>query len=155
MHHDQEKSCKKRIGSCPGRVVIGSKCNNENSKDASSDASGVSDFSSVKTVNQGVCVSKNFDTDLQYRESKYAVNNPVIMCKKYHTKCFYNSSIDKKCMLAKGNKRKQLTKKGVNVRSRVYISKNKAMVVENDHDLDKKQSGPLTKHDNTLSVNKK
>ena len=100
-----------------------------------------SDFSIENTVNQGVCVSKNFDTDTQYRESKYAVNNPVIMCKKYHTKCFYNSSVDKKLvygLLAKGNKHKQLTKKGVNVRSQVYVFKKKAMVVENDHDLDKK-----------------
>ena len=52
--------------------------------------------------------------------------------KKHHTKCFYNSHMDKKQiigLLARGNKAKQLVNKGVKIPTKIYRQTNKAGIV--------------------------
>ena len=104
---------------------MGSKYENVNIQHESSDASEGTVFNVVNTLNQGVCVSTNLCTSPQYREVVFDKEKCGIMNKKYHTKCFYNSSVDKKVvngLLARGNKQKQLTKKGVNIKLKVFVS---------------------------------
>ena len=80
------------------------------------------------------------------------------MKKKYHTKCFNNSSVDKKVvngLLVRGNKQKELTKKGVNIRSKVFVSsKNTKLDVRNNknYDHNENQVPSLSTHDMSTQV---
>ena len=82
-------------------------------------------FSDVNSCNKGVCVSSIENTDPQYREVKGRNVSRVSQTKKYYTKCFYNSNVDKKRvngLLVKGNKAKNLVSGGVKIPTKIYYA---------------------------------
>ena len=65
------------------------------------------------------------NTDPQYREVKGHNVSRVLQTKKYYTKCFYNSNVDKKRvngLLVKGNKAKNLVSGGVKIPTKIYYA---------------------------------
>ena len=103
---------------------VKSVCHSYDAKEASSV------FKTVHSDCKGVCVSSTFNTGPQYREVKGT--SCVVIPKKHHTKCFYNSHMDKKQiigLLARGNKAKQLMNKGVKIPTKIYRPTNKASIV--------------------------
>ena len=80
-------------------------------------------FKVVNSHNKGVCVSSTASTDSQYREVRGHNASRDVQMKRYYTKCFYNSNVDKKRvigLLVKGNKAKNLASKGVKIPMKVY-----------------------------------
>ena len=134
---------------------MGSK--NVNIQHESFDAAESIVFNVVNNLNRGVCVSNNSCTSPQYREVSCDEEKCVTMKKKYHTKCFYNSSVEKKVvngLLVRGNKQKQLTKKGVNIKSKVFVSSKNTipdMQLYTNHDHNQNNT-PMSTNDTSTTV---